>query len=760
MTERYRQSSGTGATYMNPAKMENEFTPKKTMIIMVIVVACFAVLWPKIFYPMLVGSANQRIKPSAIDKTTGCCYVLSETDVDTIKIMSELCGKIIREQVGEAPLTGRQIINICQEEVFKTCGIDVSVVLQEQVRLGHTTKHILDEIRSLNGSLCLKYNFGVQPWRLGVPHIVTLRNMSDNVRQERSPLVRSEMVHPAFRERGRAIPQATPSHPHPKVIDGRPGPIPGMRPAMGGPGQMVPPSKQQGSGSMGIIMPIYTVGIVIFFTYTLMKIICKKHPDTDTIYSKMELDARYRKEGLTENGSRGSKDAGSCKLGWKERDTRDVELDQLRRRLQETELAMERVVAQMARVPLKLQDECLSSTNLSNGNVKKEEKPSVKIMGMETSESCEGGKKWQSANSSVLPSSPLPVSPHIDPPKEIYLDRTLPAQSQILVSDSATETEKTSSDDDSAVVLAGKMTLSVISLENELEIGDILKVERNDTQETVHDNKPIIKEEINHIIQEAIESIDNNEKDIKIENVPKKDTEKVAETTNNVHEEKTKEDALLDLPKKDYVTTETIQNEDGPKLELNDADNIKNKTQSTEVKAVAEFIEKETSIPLESKPSELIESQHSTSENQGVPYPPKLNSSAKSSSEDSGSTVLSGSNQGSVINVNTRDIEIENKEEDKDESEEESDVEYEEEEIEVSEEEEEIEDNEATREPLGRMQLRDVENRNVEVGLVNGTAITQNGAVEDEDSEEEEEIIEEIIEEYSDDEENLEVNSN
>lgn len=71
MTERYRRSSGVGETYTIPAKMENEFTPKKTMIIMVIVVACFAVLWPKIFYPMLVGSANQQIKPSAIDKTTG-----------------------------------------------------------------------------------------------------------------------------------------------------------------------------------------------------------------------------------------------------------------------------------------------------------------------------------------------------------------------------------------------------------------------------------------------------------------------------------------------------------------------------------------------------------------------------------------------------------------------------------------------------------------------------------------------------------------
>lgn len=40
---------------------------------------------------------------------------------------------------------------------------------------------------------------------------------------------------------------------------------------MGGPGHVVPPPKQ-GTGSMGLIMPIYTIGIVIFFTYTVMKV--------------------------------------------------------------------------------------------------------------------------------------------------------------------------------------------------------------------------------------------------------------------------------------------------------------------------------------------------------------------------------------------------------------------------------------------------------------------------------------------------------
>lgn len=51
----------------------------------------------------------------------------------------------------------------------------------------------------------------------------------------------------------------------------QPGPIPGMRPTLGGAGHVVPPPKQ-GTGSMGLIMPIYTIGIVIFFTYTVLKV--------------------------------------------------------------------------------------------------------------------------------------------------------------------------------------------------------------------------------------------------------------------------------------------------------------------------------------------------------------------------------------------------------------------------------------------------------------------------------------------------------
>uniref|UniRef100_A0A0A9ZH74 Resistance to inhibitors of cholinesterase protein 3 n=1 Tax=Lygus hesperus TaxID=30085 RepID=A0A0A9ZH74_LYGHE len=93
-----------------------------------------------------------------------------------------------------------------------------------------------------------------------------------HMHQERPPHLRPEFLHPALREKGRAIPQ---SHVVPKVvIEGRPGPIPGLRPPMGGAGHVVPPPK--GGSTMGIVMPMYTIGIVVFFLYTMMKLIFKK----------------------------------------------------------------------------------------------------------------------------------------------------------------------------------------------------------------------------------------------------------------------------------------------------------------------------------------------------------------------------------------------------------------------------------------------------------------------------------------------------
>lgn len=78
----------------------------------------------------------------------------------------------------------------------------------------------------------------------------------------------------------------------------KPGPVPGMRPTMGGPGFPQAPRGNQGGGTMSILMPIYTTGIVIFFVYTVMKIMFKKNDETsqdmDSNTSSQQFSRRYQ----------------------------------------------------------------------------------------------------------------------------------------------------------------------------------------------------------------------------------------------------------------------------------------------------------------------------------------------------------------------------------------------------------------------------------------------------------------------------------
>ncbi|KAL1130050.1 hypothetical protein AAG570_012993 [Ranatra chinensis] len=90
--------------------------------------------------------------------------------------------------------------------------------------------------------------------------------------------------------------------------------------------------------------------------------------------------------------------------------------------------------------------------NELNENEGTEGKSAVKVVGMEMTESCEGGAKWS------RPPTPLSRPPT---PQNIYLPGSLPSQSQLLVSDSHTETLPSQ---DNAVVLTGKVTLSLIGL--------------------------------------------------------------------------------------------------------------------------------------------------------------------------------------------------------------------------------------------------------------------------------------------------------
>lgn len=218
--------------------------PRKTLIIMVTVVGCIAILWPKVFYPMMVGPT--QTKPIIKDhRGSGCCDVVLD-----------------------------------QEETFA----NVSINVPNQQNLFRK-------------------------------RIIGPAVEDHSIRQERPPHLRPETIHPAMRERGRAIPAGSvhserPQSP-PRIVEGRPGPIPGMRPPMGAGSHQ----STKSANSMGFIMPLYTIGIVSFFIYTILKLIFKKTPATP--YPEIKPDTTFRNEVFTAPDQPYIKrpDSGTTKLG-------------------------------------------------------------------------------------------------------------------------------------------------------------------------------------------------------------------------------------------------------------------------------------------------------------------------------------------------------------------------------------------------------------------------------------------------------------
>ncbi|XP_023305855.2 uncharacterized protein LOC111687629 isoform X8 [Lucilia cuprina] len=395
-----------------PIYANEGLSPKKTALIIVTVVGCIAILWPKVFYPMMFASA---------------------------------------------PTTATGKTNIKQ---------------------GH-----------------------------GGP---------GGIRQERPSHLHPDSVYQAMRERGRAIPatptipiverKASPSNPPPRIVEGRPGPIPGMRPPMGAGALHQPQGK--GQNSMGIIMPLYTIGIVVFFGYTIMKIVFKKQVP-NAPYGAAPGDPNFRKEVFGQENGRHVEELNGSKLVVTAIqgliDAADEEL-----KLRETTTTDPSKKNSNENSTTTNQQDQQQQENISNGHAdinetsgdvnddnktrvddlkatddkrKKREGSTdrtVSVLGMEITASCEGGHKW-----SGRPPTPVLLSHHehskhdaddvMPEPQEIYLEGSLAHDSQILVAESETKQEQVydaelnGSPEEPAVILSSKMTLSLINLDNILD---------------------------------------------------------------------------------------------------------------------------------------------------------------------------------------------------------------------------------------------------------------------------------------------------
>ncbi|XP_034650392.1 uncharacterized protein LOC117889949 isoform X12 [Drosophila subobscura] len=354
------------------AVKEEGMTPKKTALIIVTVIGCIAILWPKVFHPMMFGSA---------------------------------------------PLPKQQN-------------------LKEQ--------------------------------RSGAP---------GGLRQERPAHLHPESIYQAMRERGRAIPatptvpiverKSSPSNPPPRIVDGRPGPIPGMRPPMGA-GALQQP--QQRGSSMGFLMPLYTIGIVVFFGYTIMKIAFKKQVP-NAPYGPAPSDPGFRQQVFGQQAHSQVEDLGGTKLvvtaiqGLIDAADEQLNVRDKQRSDTDTETDLNK------QNDSEKTKEQLEKENISNGHVN-----TITDQGA-------AGKQQQRKRRDLSAERELTskLEGNLPEPQSIYLEGALAHDSQILVTDAQTKREEVydaelnGSAEEPAVILSSKMTLSLINLDANQQNGNVGK---------------------------------------------------------------------------------------------------------------------------------------------------------------------------------------------------------------------------------------------------------------------------------------------
>ncbi|XP_033221783.1 uncharacterized protein LOC117175986 isoform X3 [Belonocnema kinseyi] len=398
-----------------------------------------------------------------------CCDVIFESDVNAVDIMQEMCRNVLKHhqvdpRVRDALTMGKltpQSSSLCREEVLARCGIDLSAFLAERERLGKSYKQVLEEIRSFNSSLCLKMNFGIPLSQLGTPHLIRYHILMPHsaIRQERRTPPHAGGLHPALRERGRAIPS---SHIVPKIqgrLDHDTSPIK-IRPTMGGAGHVVAAPK--GNSTMGIIMPLYTVGIVLFFLYTMSKVL-RKSSGSEIIsnpYSNAEAEREFQKmvfnpEVFTKAMS------GGTKYFQKERTPSPIRPAPTIEELNEHDAPKSNGLADIGH---KLKDEELCDKKYELEDID-DSHGEVKVVGMEMTTSCEGGQKCSRPTTPTFPAHNSHIEREETPPVPIYLEGALPSQCELLVTDSKTQEVKEEESVEAPVILSGKMTLSLISLD-------------------------------------------------------------------------------------------------------------------------------------------------------------------------------------------------------------------------------------------------------------------------------------------------------
>lgn len=301
-----------------------EFGTGKTVLVLVIVAGCFAILWPRVFEPMM-QAAFTMTKPRIEAGEQACCQVIYENDID-VRFFAELCNTVVhREARTDSAIRSHRkdsasmpagMLKQCHVQLEQLCGTDTALILLEVVGGEHGAPYSFRAPiagRPFNASLleerlkrltdCLEEHFTNLPKRLPrrvqKPQVLPL-----HVHQERSSKLHPEITHPALREKGHPFPALAPQQQTNKQT--KPGWTgAGLRPAMANAGKTKPASTKA-SGPMGLVMPVYTIGIVLFFVYTIIKVAFRKPEDKSRKVMDFHMDPEHRKFVLSEEYENGT----------------------------------------------------------------------------------------------------------------------------------------------------------------------------------------------------------------------------------------------------------------------------------------------------------------------------------------------------------------------------------------------------------------------------------------------------------------------
>lgn len=125
------------------------------------------------FFSWTTISWNSFIKGIQVPGDTGCCDVIFEKDIQTLKILTQLCEESV--VLNPSPkLSQSALLNLCYQQLQETCNIDLSPLYKMSARheFDSSFKKFLGIVRSYNSSLCLKDHYHVNLNLIGTPHII------------------------------------------------------------------------------------------------------------------------------------------------------------------------------------------------------------------------------------------------------------------------------------------------------------------------------------------------------------------------------------------------------------------------------------------------------------------------------------------------------------------------------------------------------------------------------------------------------------